>query len=945
MKKIILIISFFTYLLAFTQQNINMPLGANTANYTTCNANFFDAGGAAGNHGLNQTSSIKFTPSTAGMAIRIMFSQFTVGVGASMVVYDGPNNTFQQIGTYDDFFNPTGLAIVAGPTNPDGSLYVQFTSGAQNEAGWHATVTCRAPCQSYLVQINPALTSKPIVDDIYMNVCRDSCITFAAEAVFLQNNINYSQSQANTQFIWRFGYSQIDTQQVVVQCFDQVRGWDYTLYAIDTMACFPNSMFKGRVRVADNPIRGTPPLPDACSGGSYNVYVGNDPQATIEVTTVGANITGILSEADIVFLPDGNGTSGSTICYNSDILFDIFDPGQLLTNINHLLGVKVAMEHSYLGDLSIKLTCPSGASTILKAYNYGNPIPTGPVYNACSMGGGGINLGCALDASIGNPCYLTPGIGWDYEFRPGASTCFGAGGSTVGYNYTDPCGQIWTGPSLSPSTPNLYTNTPTAAEFYGTYESLGNLLNCPLNGNWRITVCDHLKVDNGYIFNWSLALDPSIIPVGWDYSVNVDSVIWHGGNISPTSRTSAIIDLGQAGNFVYNVTIIDEYGCEYDTSFTVSVVQSPQPNINGGIDTAQLCAGEIIILNANYQNSDAIFWWNTGATSDEIMALVEGIYFVEITASTEDELLTCTGRDSIYVSINPYPIPDFDLDKKEGCAPMNIQVTNLSTPENLPMTYIWKIYNQIGQEVYMSNQVNPNFFIEDPGIYHVQLIAVTENGCTDSLIKWIFFEIHPQPIAEFSFTPEISLLSEEGGVVSFTNYCDSLLFANNPEATWFWNYDDGSIDSSLWNPIHTFDTWGDYNVQFAITTAYGCKSSIVHTVIIEEDLQFPNVITPNGDGWNDVFAIKNLNVDLNLEDPDEYRTNSLQVYDRWGKKVYDAENYDTYMKEEQIFMGDKAFSGDKLPDGQYYFSFNYKGKVKTVTYSGSLLILRDVDKK
>jgi hypothetical protein len=46
------------------------------------------------------------------------------------------------------------------------------------------------------------------------------------------------------------------------------------------------------------------------------------------------------------------------------------------------------------------------------------------------------------------------------------------------------------------------------------------------------------------------------------------------------------------------------------------------------------------------------------------MALVEGLYFIEVTASTEDESLICTGRDSIYVSINPHPFPEFDVDKK-----------------------------------------------------------------------------------------------------------------------------------------------------------------------------------------------------------------------------------------------------------------------------------------
>ena len=63
-------------------------------------------------------------------------------------MYDDPvrwsDNTYPVIAVYDEFINPSGLAIVAGPppTNPDGSIYIEFTSGTMN-SGWQADVTCR----------------------------------------------------------------------------------------------------------------------------------------------------------------------------------------------------------------------------------------------------------------------------------------------------------------------------------------------------------------------------------------------------------------------------------------------------------------------------------------------------------------------------------------------------------------------------------------------------------------------------------------------------------------------------------------------------------------------------------------------------------------------------------------------------------------------------------
>ena len=51
------------------------------------------------------------------------------------------------------------------------------------------------------------------------------------------------------------------------------------------------------------------------------------------------------------------------------------------------------------------------------------------------------------------------------------------------------------------------------------------------------------------------------------------------------------------------------------------------------------------------------------------------------------------------------------------------------------------------------------------------------------------------------------------------------------------------------------------------------------------DFDFPNVITPNGDGINDRFVIKNL---------DQYPNNKLQVFDRTGKILYETNPSTSY---------------------------------------------------
>ena len=199
--------------------------------------------------------------------------------------------------------------------------------------------------------------------------------------------------------------------------------------------------------------------------------------------------------------------------------------------------------------------------------------------------------------------------------------------------------------------------------------------------------------------------------------------------------------------------------------------------------------------------------------------------------------------------------------------------------------------------------------------------------------------MNAQPVAEFVADPEISLMGENNGQVHFINYSDTtLLLADG--ISYYWDFGDGELDSTTISPDHTYSQWGDYNVKLHIQTNDGCSSEIVHTVVIEQDLIFPNVITPNGDGTNDVFAIENLNTDVNPEDPDGYTNNKLVIFDRWGKKVYEAKNYDTFSRDGQIQLGSQVFDALCVSDGVYYFSFYYKGKAKTVTYNGSLTIIR-----
>ena len=98
-----------------------------------------------------------------------------------------------------------------------------------------------------------------------------------------------------------------------------------------------------------------------------------------------------------------------------------------------------------------------------------------------------------------------------------------------------------------------------------------------------------------------------------------------------------------------------------------------------------------------------------------------------------------------------------------------------------------------------------------------------------------------------------------------------------------------------------------------------------------DDLIVYNAVSPNDDGINDTFHIKGIN---------NYPDNTLEIYNRWGVKVYDANSYN---ESDNMFRGysDGRVTikrGDKLPTGTYFYILKYNKDGKGQQKAGYLYI-------
>ncbi len=396
------------------------------------------------------------------------------------------------------------------------------------------------------------------------------------------------------------------------------------------------------------------------------------------------------------------------------------------------------------------------------------------------------------------------------------------------------------------------------------------------------------------------------------------------------------IDLTDTG--LYYIYGHSTSGCEdtwvYD-SIQIQVVAAPKPDL--GPDRA-LCHGEMTELSVNYTDTNATFFWNTGDTDTTILVLAEDDYILRVFVSQDGLDGVCENADTVHISFNPQPDVEFLADPLTGCAPLKVFFNNQTEPEPNDFSYSWTIWNENGETAYQTLESDPIIEFETPGTYTVMLQAITDQGCRDSLIKYDYIHCYFQPEIDFTFEPEILFLSE-GGEVQFTAfYVDQVEGTDN--LSFSWDFGDYTTVEGETDPTHTYTTWGDFVATLTVTSTYGCADSISHYVVVEDELIFPNVITPNGDGYNDAFFIGNLDPNINPEDPDEYRTNRLFIYDRWGKRVFAAHNYNSYSKDGETFIGDNPFTGEDLPDGVYYYSFYYKGHYKETHYHRSITIIR-----
>jgi gliding motility-associated-like protein len=609
------------------------------------------------------------------------------------------------------------------------------------------------------------------------------------------------------------------------------------------------------------------------------------------------------------------GTSGGTWS-GQGVTGNIFDPTGLSGNISvtYTVGTSPCVETStqtiaVTSTVSAEWTTPGTICEAAGNINL-NPLVTGNP--------GGTWSGTGVTGTTFNPTGLTGPVALTYSV--GVTPC----SDTKTYNITvvenvDPA---WDAPTnicevqgVTDLT-TLLTGT-TGGTWSGTGVTGNNFDPSGLTGQSvsitytvGTTPCVETEVHSISITNVSAAwaAPDSICESDGVLSLNTLVSGTAGGTWSGTGVTgSSFNPVGLAGLVEVTYTV-GTAPCVDSLSIEIAVKASPaDPTVNASAE--EICFGDETTLTASgagasgYNVYSAATGGNLlGTTPLTVSPISTTTYYVE--SESVSGCINLGGREPITVTVHELPDANAGVDQTI-CSGSSTQLTATGG-----VIYVWNTGANI-ETIYVTPQ-NGTWYS----------VSVTDdNGCVqaDSAFVDVFFPgtitaVNDSATGENETTISIDVVdndSQTGGMVH--------VITQPAHGT----ADVGSDNLISYTPDGTYD--GLDSIQYAICDSFCgdfCDTAWVYIDVLT--FFIPSGISPNDDGINDNFEIVGLF---------KFPSHHLQIFNRWGDLIYDAEPYlnDWHGQTNKGMV----LGGDAVVEGTYFYIF-YPNDGETETKKGTI---------
>jgi gliding motility-associated-like protein len=375
---------------------------------------------------------------------------------------------------------------------------------------------------------------------------------------------------------------------------------------------------------------------------------------------------------------------------------------------------------------------------------------------------------------------------------------------------------------------------------------------------------------------------------------------WSNSSSGPTT-TFTVTQIGQD---MLVLDVVD--GCGFSGSDTVYFYQTPPPpiNIDAGPDIDLACAGQTANLVGVVSGGviPVVAVWSNNQPTMSVQPLYTTTYYFTATDGCD-----FTAVDSLVVTVPPFDPYDLTLSDTLAfvdCPGMSVTSSGVvNSGGTAPYSYLWSTGSSATQQTITVLNNSQQLFL-----------TITDACGLDTTIRYRYF------IASSNLDLSLGgarqcINNENTALLTYT-----LIPGAEPmtiEAVAMPDGVSGFIQETISNTFLINQAESGFYV-FMVTD--GCGNTDIDSVYLTLDnclVSVPNVITPNGDGVNDLFVISGL----------EYHPNSvLYIYNRWGNLVYQSNDYQN------------DWDGGNLNPGIYYYVLILTDGTQPDTFQGHLNI-------
>lgn len=350
-------------------------------------------------------------------------------------------------------------------------------------------------------------------------------------------------------------------------------------------------------------------------------------------------------------------------------------------------------------------------------------------------------------------------------------------------------------------------------------------------------------------------------------------------------------------SIVYNVglKVQTNNGCN-SLEKVLPVKIHPLPIVNFGLPVVCLPEGKALFSNKTLIPDGSAgslqYRWNFGDAKDTLSSNSKdpihyykqlGNYNVKLIAISKDQC-----KDSLtQILMDVFPQPKASFQSLDSvCIGAPIQFFDRTDGIVKPVdAWFWNFGDRIS-----SSSQNPTHLYKVADTFRTRFFARTTVGCySDTIYKSIVVHAYPK----ISAGPEIFALDDADTKINATAIGNRLRYQWTP-ATYL-NYLD-SLQPFIKSPQ------SDILYQLSVTGSGNCTSTDQVKMHVLRKPLIPNTFTPNGDGVNETWTIKNLEV---------YPDCVVEVYASNGQLVFKSTGYK--------FSWDGKKNGSDLPSGTYYY--------------------------